>query len=241
MAIVLKKCEQLQKAIGAISAFIAEGNFRFNEQGISFKAIDPSQIVLVSYFIEKKFFEDFDIEPTFVGVDLSEFNKIMQRVLPNDKLSIDINESEFLIKLDGELTRSFNLPLLDVAEEEINIPSPKFDATLQVNARIFKEALKDASLFGNCVVLRIKNSELTIEARGSQGNLKTIIKESKNISIKAIGDVVSKYSLSFLQNIVKEADLDKKVLIEIKSDAPMRVSYNIGEGQIVYHLAHMIL
>ncbi len=219
----------------------AEGNFRFNESGISFKAIDPSQIVLVSYFIEKKCFDKFDIEPTFLGIDLAELNKIMQRILLNDKLSIDVNDSEMLIKLEGELLRSFQLPLIDVAEEEINIPSPKFDATVQVNARILREALKDASLFGSSVILRIKGSEMIIEARGSQGNLKTIIKESKNVSIKANADVTSKYSLNFLQNIVKEADPDKKIQIEIKSDAPMRVSYPIGEGQIIYHLAHMIL
>ncbi len=241
MAIELKKVEQLQKAIGAISAFIAEGNFRFNEHGISFKAIDPSQIVLVSYFIEKKCFDKFDIEPTFIGVDLGELNKIMQRILSNDKLSMDVTDSELLVKLDGELNRSFHLPLLDVAEEEINLPFPKFDATLNLNARILKEALKDASLFGSSVVLRIKGGELIIEARGSRGNLKTIVKESKSVSIKANCDVTSKYSLNFLQNILKEADADKKILVEIKSDAPMRISYPIGEGQIVFHLAHMIL
>ncbi len=241
MAIELKKCEQLQKAIGAISTFITEGNFRFNKHGISFKAIDPSQIVLVSYFIEKKCFDKFDIEPNFIGIDLVELNKIMQRVLPNDRLSLDVTDSELLVKLDGELARAFHLPLLDVAEEEINMPQTKFDATIQLNARTIKEALKDASLFGSSVVLRAKNNELVIEARGSQGNLKTVIKESKNVSIKAGAEVVSKYSLNFLQNLVKEADSEKKILVEMKSDAPMRVSYPIGEGQIVYHLAHMIL
>lgn len=241
MAIELKRVEQLQKAIGAISTFISEGNFRFNDQGISFKAIDPSQIVLVNYSIEKKVFDDFEIEPTFIGIDLGELNKIMQRVLPNDRLSIDVTDSELLLKLEGELSRSFHLPLLDVNEEDINIPTPKFDATINITARVLKEALKDASLFGNSLVLKVKGNELIIEARGSQGNLKTSIKDSKNVSIKANADVTSKYSLNFLQNIVKEADPEKKLLIEVKSDAPMRVSYPIGEGQIVYHLAHMIL
>jgi len=54
-------------------------------------------------------------------------------------------------------------------------------------------------------------------------------------------DVTSKFSLNFLQNIVKEADNDKVVTIELKSDAAMKVSFKIGDSDIVFYLAHMIL
>ena len=52
---------------------------------------------------------------------------------------------------------------------------------------------------------------------------------------------MSKYSLNFLMNIVKSADPEAKVALELKSDAPMKVSYSIGPAQIQYHLAPMIL
>src|SRR3989344_2990431 len=183
--IELKRIDPWVKAINAISSFISEGNCRFNEHGISFKAIDPSQIVLVNYSLPKNSFTEFNVEPNLVGVDIVELNKIMQRVLPNDRLTMELSDAELGITLDGEINRAFRLPLIDVSEEEINIPATKFDAVIEINSRILKEALKDAALFGSSVVLRVKGTQLIIEARGSQGTLKTVAKQAKNVSVKA--------------------------------------------------------
>jgi len=239
--IELKKVDSWKRAIDAISSFISEGNFRFNDNGISLKAVDPSQIVLVNFIMQKNAFEKFNIEPTFVGIDLIELNKIMARALPNDKMVLAINDSEMKLKLEGEISRNFSLPLIDVSEQEVKMPSPEFNAIVEISARILKEALKDASLFGSSVVLRVKEGEMTIEARGSSGTLRTVAKQSKGISIKSKAEVVSKYSLTFLQNIAKDADQNKKIKLELRDDAPMRVSYKIGPAQIEFYLAHMIL
>lgn len=205
------------------------------------KAIDPSQIVLVNFSIAKNAFDRFKVEPTLVGVDVQELNKIMSRALPNDRLMMELTDSELNIKLEGDLSRSFSLPLIDVGEEEINVPEPKFDASVEINARILKEALRDAGLFGSSVVLKVKEGKLFIEARGSAGTLQTIAKMPKHVSVKSSAEVVSKYSLNFLQNIVKNAANEEKVSMQLRSDAPMRVSYKIGPASLEFHLAHMIL
>jgi len=239
--IELKKVDAWKRSIDAISSFIGEGNFRFNDDGISLKAVDPSQIVLVNFAMPKASFDKFSVEPSFVGLDLAELSRIMARALTNDKMVLNLTDSELKLKLDGDITRSFSLPLIDVSEEEIKIPSPEFDASIEINARILKEALKDASLFGSSVVFRVKGNELLIEARGSSGALHSIAKQAKGISIKSKGEIVSKYSLNFLQNIVKDADPGQKILLQMKNDAPMRVSYKIGPAEIEFFLAHMIL
>jgi len=240
--LTLKKVEPWKKAVEAISCFINEGNFRFNDDGVSLKATDPSQVVLVNFLMQKTAFDKFELEPNFVGLDINELNKIISRALPNDRLLIKLSDNEMKLNLEGDISRSFALPLLDVSEEEIKMPSQEFDASVEINARILKEALKDASLFGSSVVLRVKEGQLSIEARGSSGTLHSVAKQQpKAIAIKSNGEVVSKYSLTFLQNIVKEAEADQKVLLQLKNDAPMRVSYKIGPAQIEFYLAHMIL
>lgn len=236
-----KKVEYWKKTIDAISTFISEGNFRFNDKGVFFKAMDPSQIVLVDLHIEKDVFDKYSVEPTYIGLDLGELSKIMNRILPEDKLKMEINDSEFLVNLEGELNRSFKLPLIDVNDEEISIPDAKFDAVVEINSRTLKEALKDASLFGSSIVLKVKNNQFFIEARSVQGTLNTIAKQAAKISVKSTKDVTSKFSLNFFQNIVKEADPAKKIKLELKNDAAMRVTYKIGDTDIQFHLAHMIL
>ena len=238
--IEFKNPDFFKRAVGAISSFISEGNLRFNDKGLAFRAIDSSQIVLVNYSIDKKLFDKFKVEPTLIGVDLGELNKVVSRSLPNDRLTLEISDSELGIRLDGELSRSFMLPLIDVSDEEIKLPEQKYETTVKINARIFKEALKDASLFGSSIVLKTKKSQFLIEARSSSGSLNIETKE-KGAKVSSSKDVVAKYSLNFLSNIVKEADNDKDITLFLNSDAPMLVNYSIGESKIEFYLAHMIL
>ncbi len=235
----LKNPEPWKRSIDAISAFISEGNFRFNDKGVSLRAIDPSQIVLVDYFLGKEAFDKYNVEPTFIGVDLGELSRVLNRLMPNDRLKMDLTDSEMIMTLTGALKRNFRLSLIDVSDEEVTIPKQSFDTKVEIDSKILKEALKDASLFGSSVVLRVKEGKFLIEARGSQGALNTSSENSKGLVIEGSKEVVSKYSLNSLINIVKEAD--GKVLLELKSDSPMRVSYTIGKAPIQFYLAHMIL
>lgn len=241
MAIELKKAGYWQKAIGAISSFINEGNFRFNNQGVFFKAIDPSQIALVDYFVDKKHFDAFQVEPSFVGLDLVEFNKILQRAMSNDKLSMNLSDSEMTLKLEGDVHRTFHLPLIEVNEEEVEIPKPRFDAIVQINGRVLKEILKDAALFSTSVVFKVQGNSFLVEAKGNNGLLKIVAKEAKIVSVKSSSNITAKFSLNFLQNIVREAENEKKVSLELRNDAPMKISYPIGDTTIQFYLAHMLL
>lgn len=237
--IILKNTDFFKKALEAISSFIPEGNIRFSEKGIYFKAVDPSQVVLVDYFIDKKLFDEYDIEPNFVGVDLVELNKIVQRTMPKDKLTIELSDAELKIRLESDLKRSFRLPLIDISGEEAKIPSIVYDSKIIIGAVSLKEMLRDANLFGSSVILKVREGKFFVEARGSQG---TMDSEATIVSkIESNKDIHSKFSLSFFQTIVKEADQSQKIVLELKNDSPIRVSYNIGNSKITFYLAHMIL
>lgn len=238
--IKLKNVSFLKSSIEAISSFIPEGNFRFNDNGIHFRATDPSQVVLVDYFIDKSSFDHFNAEPAFVGLNLFELNKIVSRALPNDTASISLSDSEMVIGFSGDFERSFKLPLIDVSDEEPKLPNTNYDASVQINAKVFKELLKDASLFSSSIVLKATGDKFFVESSGSSGTLNAS-SQAKAVNVKSKKDVVSKYSLNYLQNIVREADPDSTVLVELKSDSPMRVSFLIGKSEIKFYLAHMLL
>ncbi|MBR9707429.1 MAG: hypothetical protein GOV15_03260, partial [Candidatus Diapherotrites archaeon] len=124
-----------------------------------------------------------------------------------------------------------------------DVPKPKqeFAANIEVNAKLLKEAFKDASLFSSSVVLRVDGDRLLIESQGAQGNLKTIVPSTHNIKVESTEEVISKYSLNFLSNILREADTGDIVKLSLKSEAPLKVTYPIGDAKISYYLAPMLL
>ncbi|MEK6942037.1 MAG: hypothetical protein AABW85_04230 [archaeon] len=239
--IELKQVDGWKRSIEAISSFISEGNFRFNESGIHLRAIDPSQIVMVDFLMPRASFERFDVEPNFVGIDLVELSKIVSRALPSERLKMDLTDSELFLHLSGEFDKSFKLPLIDVSEEDLALPKHKAECTVEINARILKEALKDASIFGSAVVFKTVGKQFFVEARGSNGQLVAVSKDSKHIRVSGSKDVLAKFSLNFLQNIIKEAGSDEDVLIELKSDSPMKISFPIAKNELRFFLAPMLL
>ncbi|MCR4335673.1 MAG: proliferating cell nuclear antigen (pcna) [archaeon] len=239
--IELNKVDFLKSGIEAIASFIPEGNFRFNDKGIHLRAIDPSQIVLVDYSIDKSVFDSFSIEPSFVGINLTELNKIISRAMQTDKIIIDLNDSEFKIDFKGELDRSFTLPLIDVSEEDLKLPESEYDAVVEINAKILKEALKDTSLFSSSIVLKVDNGKFFLESQGTAGKVRADSAHAKKVKVKSSAKVTSKYSLTYLQNIVKEADPESIIKLELKSDSAMKVSFSIGKSEIKFYLAHMLL
>jgi proliferating cell nuclear antigen len=241
--IKLKNTVLLQKAVRAISNFIDEGNFRFNEKGIGIKAIDQSQIVIIDYSIPKSLFETFKVEPSLVGLNVDEFNKVLKRSFTNDILQMDLHESDLTLTLESDVKREFKLSLIEVSQDDVEIPKQEFDAVVEINASVLQESLKDAAVFGSSVVLKLKGNAFWIEGKGSQGSLITHAKSRAKVKFTSDKDkeVSSKYSLSFLENIVREASPDKDILIEMKNEAPMKISYDIGETRIQFYLAHMLL
>jgi proliferating cell nuclear antigen len=237
--IELKRIDFFRRSVEAISSFIPEGNFRFSDKGLSFRSTDPSQVVLVDYFIDRKLFDKYEIEPNYVGVDLVELNKMLARSMPLDRMFLDVSDAELKLKFESELKRTFRLPLIDVSSEEVKIPSIEYETKIDILGMHLKELLKDASLFGSSVVLKVEGGKFFVEARGSQGALESEALKAASVSSKV--DVTSKFSLGFFQNLVKEADNEKKISIWLRNDSPMKVEYSIGESRICFYLAHMIL
>ena len=230
--IELKQIDFFKRAVESISSFIPEGNFRFTDKGIFLKAIDPSQVVLVDYFVDKKCFDRYSIEPNYIGVDIIELNRILQRLLPDDKLSIDVSDAELKLKFESEMKRFFRLPLIDVSGEEPKTPAIEYDAKIEIGASSMKEVLKDASLFGSSIVLKVIDGKFFVEAKGSQGVMEAEATKVSHISSKT--EITAKYSLNFFQNIVKQADNEKLITIELKNDSAMRVTYSIGPSKIIF-------
>lgn len=239
--IELKDVESFRKSISAISSFIPEGNLRFNDSGIHLRGVDPSQVVLVDFSMGPECFRKFKVESGLVGVDLTELNKIISRVQSHEALTIDLDESELRISVLSEFEKNFSLPLIDSSREEVSLPKLKPEASVEINARVFKELLKDASVFGSLVVFKVHKNSFFAEAKGSHGSMSGVSKESKSVKVSSTADINAKFSLNFLQNIVKEVEPEQKILLELKSDAPLKVSFNIGQNHFEFFVAHMLL
>ncbi len=235
-----------RQAIDAVSAFLTEGVFHFSEEGASLASIDPSQIVYVKFEAPRNVFSDYRLASPEVPVpvSLAEMSRILSRLGHVDRLRMSLEDVELRIRAEsagGRVRREFSLHLVDVQEGEFHVNVPERTVRVKLPARIIRDALKDAALFSNSVVLRVLPDKLIVEAKGSGGLSRTIVSPGRDVGIEAEEEAAARYSLPFLQNILKEAEPETEVTLEFATDSPVLVTYSLGGITLSFFLAHMIL
>ena len=236
----------LKQGIEAVHNFLPDAVFHFSDDGVRMASIDPSQIVYIEFFAPKQFFSRYVLASpeVRVPVSLTELSKILSRLGQSDRILLELEDVELHVYVEsggGRIRKEFRLGLIDVSEQEFSAELPENPARVELPAGVLRDALKDASLFSNSVILRASPGTFVVEAKGSGGSTRTIIRSGPNVSIETAGDRVSRYSLPFLTNILKEADADTPVHLQFSTDSPVLINYSIQGIRLSFFLAHMIL
>jgi len=237
--ITIKNTNIFKKSLEAISGNIQEANIRFKDDGIYIKAIDKTQILLVDFSMPKSCFKSYVVDPSLVGINLTEFNNMVSRSFEKDKIKLEIKENFLDIYLLGSIQRRFNLQFIDLADEEIKIPEIKFDAQVKMNAYLFKEILKDASIVSSTIIFKVVDGNFFVESEGDKGKIQTEVCKAQ---MKSKKQITVKFSLSFLKNITKTIDNDVELLLKFSEDAPLYLEYNLDKDiKLNYYLSSMLL
>jgi len=243
MKLVLEKAQDFKKSCEAIAVLIHEAEFNINLDGLTLKATDPSQISMVDFEMKKSAFKDFEVEQdTRIGLDLDYLNQIMGRAKAKDALEIELkkDKTNLSITFKGASERHFSVPLIDISKTSVPNPKIEFDSELKMKASILQDALKDSELISTHVMLGTEKDVFFVRAQSSKGTLNSRTPKNEIGSFIAKTDAKSMFPLDYLKDMLKTPSGEDEIEIKLKSDAPLAVSYAIGEATISYFLAPRI-
>lgn len=244
MELVLKNADIFKKSMEAIAVLIDEAGLVINQNGLELKATDPSQISMVDFSMPASSFEKFDVTENRLGLDLDYLNQVLSRVQSGDELTLSLDEKKAFLSVTfkGHAKRSFQVPLIDISTSEVPNPRIEFDLEIVVSASFLQNAFKDAALISSHVVLGCSEENFFVKANSSKGSLNEEVKENKDSlpEFRVKRECRSMFPLDYLQDMLKAASSDTKVNLFLKSSAPVKVTYKIGDAQVGYFLAPRI-
>jgi proliferating cell nuclear antigen len=244
MELVLKSADIFKKSMEAIAVLIDEAELVVSSNGLDLKATDPSQISMVDFSLPKKAFEKFDSSDTRLGLDLDYLNQVLSRAQSGDELTLLLDEKKSFLSVTfrNDAERSFQVPLIDISSSEVPNPKIEFDSELVVSAGFLQSALKDAALISSHIVLGCSDEKFFVKANSSKGNLNEELKHNKSTlpEFRVKRECRSMYPVDYLQDMLKVASSDTRVTVFLKSNAPIKLSYSVGDANINYFLAPRI-
>ena len=244
--LVISNAKSFKSSIDAIVTLIDEGEFQLTENGLVLKAMDPSQIAMVSFSMPKSAFEKYEVSETDtkIGLNLEDLAKVMSRVRGDEKLVIKLDESKarIILLFKGKTTRRFVIPLLDIGSSAPREPSIEFESKLKFSGNFFKEALKDTGLVSSHVVLSAMSDAFVIEANGDKGEVSVRAEKDSDqlFDYTVKSDSRAMYPLDYLNDLLKNTDAATTVDLELRTDAPLRISFKVDDATITYYLAPRI-
>lgn len=244
MKIVVADAYSLKSSVDAIASIVEEGIFEIAKTGIYLKAIDPSQISMISFMMPKESFLEYEIdEERKIGLDIEQFSNVLSRGSKGEKTELGIENGRFVIKFINEKKkRTFKIQILDIGEGVHNEPRVEFKNFVKINAGALKEVLKDAKLVSSHIRFLLVQNSFIAEVNGDGGDMRAEFeKDSPEIAeIKIATDARATFPLQYLEDISKASPNNEIIILYIETDRPLKLEYKILGTEVKYYLAPRI-
>ena len=244
MKLVVDDAPILKAAIDSIVSLVEEGEFEIKPDGLHLKAMDPSQISMVSFTMPKEAFSEYSIpEDMRIGLNMAQLSNVLSRGKKGEKAEIGIEEGRLIVKFYADKRKkTFKVPLIETGERLQREPKIDFQSHVIVRADALKEALKDAKLVSSHVRLVLDPKEFIVEVRGDGGDVKEQFELGGNeiSEIKTDKGARATFPLQYLEDMTKATNASSPVRINIETDKPLKMEYEMEGAKVVYYLAPRI-
>ena len=234
--------EKLKEMIEAVSSIVDEGKLNLSSDGISIRAVDPSNVAMVSLNLSSSAFEEFNASDGELGIDLKRFGDIVDMAQKAEMVELELDEElhKLIIRMSG---LTYKIALLDPASirKEPKIPQLELSATVVLSGNDLKRAVKAAEKVSDHMRMGVEGEIFYLEAEGDSDRMRLDIVKDQLVSIKP-GDARSLFSLDYLSDMIKAAGKANEVTIELGRDFPTKINFRIanGSGDVSYLLAPRI-
>jgi len=237
----------LRNLMNSIATLVDEATFDINPEGIKLRAMDPSRVAMIDFELPKTVFDEFICDqPTKMCINISELLKLLKRSGKDDfiELSLDEKTGKLQITLIGKYTRTFTMPTLETAEEEVPTPKLTFNVKAKVTTDGLKTAIDEASLVSDHVRLEADSEKIVMRATGDIMGAVIELKKGSDalLDIEVTEPSKATYSLSYLSEIIKAASATSDIAtLEFSTDMPIKMDFQQPrEGKLTFYLAPRI-
>ena len=236
----------LKEVLSALVAVTDRGILRIREEGITSKQVDPANVAMVSLYIKRDVFTDYDLkaENLAVGVDFDKLLHILK--LCNYPVNV---EGDIKIKIDtdkkvqmnsGYLSYKSPFVSLDALRCEPKLPELEFSATVTIELEDFKQGIDIADNITGYVEIGVNSEEFFMGVEGSEDKFRLVIPKEDLTLFNVDREVKTTFSTNYLTSMASGV-VGRLVALKINNDYPLQIPFKVTDGcEVVYLLAPRI-
>ncbi len=152
--------------VGFTAHEIRESRWKFGEDGLTSKAVDPGNVSLVTAKIDRADFESFEFDgETLIGVDLGRLADMLKVLKKDDVVEFHASGEKLNLR-SGSLNYTTNLIDLETIRKEPKVPDLDLNAEITLEPQQFRRAVEVCGKISDSILLRAEKDGFYVEAEG---------------------------------------------------------------------------
>ncbi len=235
MLLKLEHPKLFSEIISIISEMVLEVRLKVNKEGLSILAIDPANVAMTSFKLPASAFSEIEVDSDEVlGISLDNLKAVLRRIKTGSVLIITKQENELRLQIQDKIKKEFNLALIEIESEEKDIPNLNFVSKIEMDSKDFSESIEDCAVVADSCSFVSEPDKFIIQAKGHLNSFKSEFSDEVNIQAEQAN---SKYSLEYLQKMIKATKITDKVVINFSTDYPLKLDFHTPFVELSFILA----
>ena len=229
----------------AIGDIAEEAMFICNQDGITFRGIDPAHVALLDVTFPKLSFEYFNCNATFFGISVIDFRNILNSASNEDSVEFVIEQPHKIrISITGELEMKYDLNLIE--RSEVNTPIPKINATSKISLTplVLAKIMSNIERVSENVTISCIPEKIQFLGSGNIGKAEVDLKmgNSELSFFEVTQNSSSVYSLEYMAKIIRNiGKACNNVNMEYGTSTPIHMLFEMPSlTKVEYYLAPRI-
>lgn len=230
----VKKFSNIFKNIGHLQELF---KINFTEDGLTGQAMDSAHVCLFELCMKKDWFCEYDVdEPVSIGVASVLFCKMIECLNEGQEIILHMDENSDRLSMDlvGEkgLNKYFEVPLIDIDLEEVEVPDTEYQADIELKSDIFQELVDQFELFNDALNIKCDDEHIDMTSNGEQGKMSIKIDADDIIEYAIEEDlkISLTFSLPYLHKMCMFKKLATSVSLHLSNETPMKLQYKLGDN-----------
>lgn len=236
MLLKLEHPKLFSDMIGIISEMVLEVKIKVSKEGMSLVAVDPANVAMIMFKMPVAAFSQIEVEEEVLGVSLESLKSVLRRCSVGSSLIMQTQEQVLKIQIHDKIKREFDLALIEVEAEDKKIPDLEFANRVIMQGIDLQEAVEDCLIVADSCGFETSENKFIISAQGNLNAAKVEF-SSDEVEIESTQDSRSKYSLEYLQKMVKATKRFEKVGVNFSNDYPLKLEFKTPLAELSFILA----
>jgi proliferating cell nuclear antigen len=241
----IKNVGEWKAVLSAIKDITPEAMFIYNNEGITFRGLDPAHVALMEVTFPKSSFEELETTASFFGLNVEEFKSLLDTANNEDTIRLEITKPTVMeIIIEGSLQMNYVLRLIE--RSEVNTPIPKIDvkSTLSISPQTLTRIVTNLEKVSDHMTITSVPDKVEFSGVGDISSAKIgLDKQNPEMSfLDVLEESTSMYSLEYMARIIRSVGkASKNVSIKYGTKLPIHLLFEMPSfTKVEYYLAPRI-